>query len=70
MQLRLEGFSGLGAAGKQDMGDIVFGAMDDTKVKGTLASMIKNKKIQIVDAKTGQAKYEKEIQEEIDGKEF
>jgi hypothetical protein len=50
-----------------EMGDVVFAAMKDTKVKGTLADMVRDKKIQIVDKETGAPKYEQHIEAEIEG---
>jgi len=54
LHLRLAGLEG----GKQDLGDVIMGAFDDTRVNKKLNVMLKQKKIKLVDEKTGQPRYE------------
>lgn len=63
LQFRLAGLGG--EAANPDMGDLIMGAFDDTKVKGKLNNLLKDKKIQLVDKETGEAKYEDEIEKAI-----
>jgi len=63
LQLRLAGLGG--EAAHPDMGDLIMGAFDDTKVKGKLNNLLKEKKIQLVDQETGEVKYEEQIEKAI-----
>lgn len=62
LQLRLAGLPGA----KQDLGDVIMGALDDTKVKGKLNFMLKQKQIMLVDSETGQQKYKDAIQKAVE----